>query len=162
MRRLSSLLLLAVLAGCGGSASQRADLIADLRGYGDGIRWRDFNAAALRVPPAKREAFMDDHEQLEDDLRVADWELRRLQYDTTRNHAEVHIEWTWLLDSRGIVHNTISRQLWSRYGKQWIMMREERLRGDRMPGMAEPRKKRRRKTPETKPEPALSATSTRG
>lgn len=161
--RLSRLVFLAVLAGCGGSASQRADLIADLRGYGDGIRWRDFNAAALRVPPAKREDFMDDHEQLEDDLRVADWELRRLQYDSTRNHAEVHVEWTWMLDSRGIVHNTVSRQLWSRFGKQWIMMGEERLRGDRMPGMAEPKpKKRRRKAPESKPEPALSATSTRG
>ena len=159
--RLSSLVLFALLAGCGGGSSQRADLIADLRGYGDGLRWNDFNASALRVPPAKREAFMDDHEQLEDDLRVADWELRRLQYDSTRNHAEVHIEWTWLLDSRGIVHKTVSRQMWSRYGKQWIMVGEVRLRGDRMPGMAEP-KKRRRKTPESKPEPALSATSTRG
>lgn len=158
--RFSNIVVLTLLAGCGGSTSQRADLVRDLRGYGDGIRWRDFNAAALRVPPAQREDFMDDKEQLEDDLRVADWELRRLTYDGTRNHAEVHIEWTWLLDSRGIVHNTISRQMWSRHGKQWIMHREERLRGDRMPGMAEPRK--RRKRPESKPPAALSADRTRG
>ena len=158
--RTSAIVVFALLAACGGSASQRADLVADLRGYGDGIRWRDFNAAALRVLPAQRQDFMDDHEQLEDDLRVADWELRRLTYDRSRNHAEVHIEWTWLLDSRGIVHSTVSRQLWKRHGKQWILHREERLRGDRMPGMAEPRK--RRKTPESKPEPALSARPTRG
>ena len=158
--RVTAFVVFAVLAGCGGPSSQRDDLVADLRGYGDGIRWRDFNAAALRVLPAQREAFMDGMEQLEDDLRVADWELRRLTYDRSRNHAEVHIEWTWLLDSRGIVHHTVSRQLWARHGKQWILHREERLRGDRMPGMPEPRK--RRKPPESKQPTALSADRTRG
>jgi hypothetical protein len=131
--------LLAAAAGCAASDAKRADLVADIRGYGDGMRWRDFNAAALRIIPDHRPAFMDHCEQLADDLRIADWEMRRMTYSEDRNRAEVHIEWTWLLDSRGIVHTTVTRQKWSRHGKNWILHREERLRGDPMPGVSEPK-----------------------
>lgn len=139
----SLLLLLALAGGCNAATPKNADLVADVRGYGEGLRWRDFNAAALRVRPAHRVVFLDQHEQLEEDLRIADWEMRRMTYSGDRNRAEVHIEWTWLLDSRGIVHTTVTRQAWTRRGKQWILEREERLRGEPMPGVAEPKRPRR-------------------
>lgn len=145
--RVIVIVALLAAAGCAASDAKRADLVADIRGYGDGMRWRDFNAAALRIVPDHRPAFMDHCEQLADDLKIADWEMRRLTYSEDRNRAEVHIEWTWLLDSRGIVHTTVSRQNWSRHGKQWILHREERLRGEPMPGVAEPKRNRRRVTP---------------
>jgi hypothetical protein len=141
------LLVLVAAAGCNTANPKNADLVADVRGYGEGMRWRDFNASALRVKPAHRTAFMDTREQLADDLRVADWELKRMTYSDDRNRAEVHIEWTWWLDSRGIVHTTVSRQVWSRHGKNWILDREVRLRGDAMPGMAEPGRPARRRPP---------------
>ena len=147
MKRHRLLVALAMIAGCSAANPKNADLVADVRGYGDGLRWRDFNAAALRIKPAHRTAFMDGHEQLADDLRVADWEMKRMTYSDDRNRAEVHIEWTWLLDSRGIVHTTVSRQAWSRHGKHWILDREERLRGEPMPGMAEVTKRPRRGHP---------------
>jgi hypothetical protein len=141
-----AVLLLALVAGapiaCRTANPRNADLVADIRGYGDGVRWRDFNAAALRIVPARRVAFLETREQLEDDLRVGDWELRRLTYDERQNRAEVHIEWTWHLDSRGIVHRTVTRQMWTRRGDRWIIEREERLRGEPMPGVAEPRRKK--------------------
>ena len=137
------LLVFLAAAGCSAANPKNADLVADVRGYGEGLRWRDFNAAALRIKPAHRPTFMDQHELLADDLRVADWEMRRMTYSADRNRAEVHIEWTWLLDSRGIVHTTVTRQAWTRYGKNWILEREERLRGDPMPGVAEPKRPRR-------------------
>jgi hypothetical protein len=127
-------------AGCSAANPKNADLVADIRGFGEGVRWRDFNAAALRITPAQREGFMESREQLGEDLRVADWEMRRLTYDESRNRAEVHIEWTWLLDSRGIVHKTVTRQAWTRHGKHWILQREERMRGEPMPGVREPKK----------------------
>jgi len=134
---------LAGLAACSAGTPKNADLVRDVRGYSDGVRWRDFNAAAQRLEPAHRDAFLDTHEQLEEDLRIADWEMRRLTYSADRNRAEVHIEWTWMLDSRGIVHTTVTRQSWSRRGKQWILEREERLRGEPMPGVPEPERRRK-------------------
>jgi hypothetical protein len=144
MRRFVLLLL---AAGCGATGGKNADLVADVRGYGDGMRWGDFNSAALRLRPAQRSGFMDQREQLAEDLRIADWEMRRMTYSDDRNRAEVHIEWTWLLDSRGIVHTTVTRQAWSRHGKSWILDREERLRGDPMPGVVEPKRLRRPAAP---------------
>jgi hypothetical protein len=131
--------LVAVATGCNAANPKNADLVADIRGYGEGVRWRDFNAAALRITPAQREGFMEARERLGEDLRVADWEMRRLTYDDSRNRAEVHVEWTWLLDSRGIVHKTVTRQAWTRHGKHWILQREERMRGEPMPGVREPK-----------------------
>ena len=144
MKKMILVAALLAAAGCAASDAKRADLVADIRGYGDGMRWRDFNAAALRVIPDHRPAFMDHCEQLAEDLRIADWEMRRMTYSDDRNRAEVHIEWTWLLDSRGIVHTTVTRQKWSRHGKNWILHREERLRGEPMPGVAEPKAPRLR------------------
>lgn len=158
MKRWIVVLSWLAVAACSGAQPHNADLVADIRGYSDGIRWRDFNAAALRIVPTKRVDFMDSHEELEDDMRVSDWEMRRMTYDKSRNRAEVHMEWTWFLDSRGIVHTTVTRQLWTRRGKRWIIEREHRLRGEPMPGVAEPKKPRkRRKTAEPAP---LSAAET--
>ena len=141
-KRLLPLLLLLAPA-CGAASPKNADLVADVRGYSDGMRWRDFNASALRLKPAEWTDFMDRREQLDEDLRIADWEMKRLTYSDDRNRAEVHIEWTWLLDSRGIVHTTVTRQAWSRHGKNWILDREVRLRGEPMPGVAEPKRARK-------------------
>ena len=137
------LVLMLAATGCSAANPKNADLVADVRGYGDGLRWGDFNAAALRIKPFYRPVFIDQHEQMADDLKVADWEMRRMTYSEDRNRAEVHIEWTWLLDSRGIVHTTVTRQAWSRHGKNWILDREERLRGEPMPGVAEPKAPRK-------------------
>jgi len=127
------------IAACGGGSSERsADLVRDVRGFSNGLRWRDFPTAALRVSPARRSAFLDQREQLDDDLRIADWEMTRLEYDDRRHRAEVHVEYTWMLDSSGIVHKTVTRQSWSRHGDRWLIEREVRLRGDEMPGVAEP------------------------
>ena len=130
------------LAACGGSSARSADLVRDVHGYGNGLRWRDFPAAALRVLPARRSAFLEQREKLDEDLRIADWEMRRLEYDESRNRAVVQVEYTWLLDSHGIVHTTVSRQWWSRHGDRWIIRREVRVRGEPMPGLAEPRRTR--------------------
>jgi hypothetical protein len=137
--RAAAAIALAIAAGCGGGASSSSsDLVKDVRGYNNGLRWRDFPASALRVRPSLRAAFLDSREKVDDDLRIADWEMTRLEYEDRHQRAVVQVEYTWLLDSRGIVHTTVARQWWARHGERWLIEREERLRGDPMPGLAEP------------------------
>ncbi len=143
MGQVAGLAAMCLALACGGSSSRSADLQRDVRTYGDGLRWRNFPSAAMHVAPPKRPDFLEQRETLDDDLRIADWEMTRLEYDDTRYRAEVQIEYTWLLDSRGIVHKTVSRQWWSRHGDVWLLDREVRVRGEPMPGLAE-RKKRQR------------------
>ncbi|RMH39998.1 MAG: hypothetical protein D6689_15105 [Deltaproteobacteria bacterium] len=126
------------LAACGASGAQRDPLIYHLRNYNEGVRWGQFDKAALNVPVLEREDFLDEREQLAEDLRIDDVEIKRIRYRNQRTWARVDVEFTWHLDSRGIVHKTVTRQVWRREGNQWLIADEHRVRGEPMPGVAEP------------------------
>jgi hypothetical protein len=61
-----------------------------------------------------------------------------MRFRNERQMARVDVEWSWHLDSRGIVHKTVTRQIWQVVGKMWLITRETRLRGEPMPGVDEP------------------------
>ncbi len=133
--------LAVALLACGcGAASPRpgAVLLDDVRGYNDGVRWNNPSQAALRVPPAEREDFLDERDEIADDLRIGDYEIINVRQGSRGHRATIHVKWTWHLDSRGIVHTTTSEQRWQLHGKQWLLVSETRLRGEKMPGVAEP------------------------
>ncbi len=124
----------------------------DVRGYSEGLRWQKYPQAAVRIPPAEREEFLDEQDELETDLRIGDYEITRLRVDKSKNRASVRIRWTWHRDSEGIVHTTTSHQTWQRRGKRWLMVEERRLKGEAMPGVPEP-------SVESEPEPRENPTS---
>jgi hypothetical protein len=125
--------------GCGASRLKRANhLLDDVRRYHDGIRWGKLAQAAVRLPPAERDAFVNEREELGEDLRIADYELVRVRYVKGQMRAKVRVQYIWHLDSRGIVHKTWADQMWERLGKRWILRDEHRAHGEPMPGLAEP------------------------
>jgi hypothetical protein len=128
------LLVLIFLAGCAGAAGQSAGerLLNDVRSFHEGLRWRRFDDAADHIPPASREVFLDGREALDDDLRIDDYEIERTKM-VKDGVAEVQIRYTWHLDSKGSVHETVVEQRWERVGKGWILYAEERKRGEPMP-----------------------------
>jgi hypothetical protein len=131
------LLVLAVLAGCGAAPKRADDLMDAVRGYNEGVRWERFPIAAARVPPREREEFVDERDQIADDLRISDYEVMRVKGDGERR-ASVDIKYTWYLDSAGVVHETRAIQRWERHGRAWLIVAERRLRGEPMPGLTEP------------------------
>lgn len=132
-------LALAAAAGCGAARLKKANhLLDDVRGYHDGIRWGKLAQAAVRLPPAERDAFVDEREELADELRIADVELVRVRYVKGQMRAKVRVQYIWHLDSRGIVHKTWADEIWERRGKRWILEDEHRAHGEPMPGLAEP------------------------
>jgi hypothetical protein len=142
-RRVSSnavlaLVAAALVAGCGGGPSATETLMSAVRSYNDGVRWQRLPVAAASIPPAEREAFLDEREELADDLRINDYEVMRLELDDAGVRAKVRVEYTWYLDSVGQVHKTVSSQSWERHGKAWLLAEERRVRGEPMPGLAEP------------------------
>ena len=125
-----------VVSGCGGM-QRSEDLLTAVTTYNDGVRWSRFPAAASKLMPAERDAFLDERDQLADDLRITDYEVIRVRADQSAVRAVVQIKYTWFLDSRGIVHETHSVQDWERHGKFWMLAAEHRMRGEAMPGLAE-------------------------
>jgi hypothetical protein len=124
------------LSACGGAAKRSHDLKYDVRLYNEGVRWANLPQAAVRILPSAREDFLNEREELEEELRIDDFEIMRLKTEgDSQETATVQIKWTWHMDREGIVHTTTSRQAWRRYGSRWIMLKEARLRGHEMPGI---------------------------
>ena len=135
--QVAGLVVVALVAGgCGGSAKRASDFFHDMRGYNDGIRWRNHQQALTRIPHAERDDFLDERYELEEELRIGDYEVVRVKFASDQK-AEVQVRYSWHLDSRGIVHTTTTRQQWERRGKQWWMVEEVRVRGETMPGVAD-------------------------
>jgi hypothetical protein len=126
-----------VVPACGG-VTQRVEPLPDsVRIYNSAVRWQKFQDAASRLPPDQRDDFLDDRDQLAEDLRVDDYEVIRMRTSKDGRRAKVQIKYTWHLDSKGIVRTTHTVQDWQRYGKVWVMAMERQLRGDEMPGFEE-------------------------
>jgi hypothetical protein len=127
----------AALPACGSTLKRRSDFLEDLRAYNNGVRWQNPAEAAQHIPKQERDEFLAERAEL-DDLRVGDYEVVRIRWEEGRESAEVQVKYTWHLDSRGLVHTTTTRQRWKLYGKTWMMVEERRVRGEPMPGVAEP------------------------
>jgi len=128
-----------VLAGCAASASKRTeDLVSDARAFQEGLRWRRYEEAAQLVPASVRAAFLDAHEEIDDDLRIDDYEIERVTLAADALHATVRVRFTWHLDSVGTVHETLLDELWERQGKIWRILGTEHRRGPALPPDALP------------------------
>jgi hypothetical protein len=135
MRRLL-VLGTAYLVACGAAPKKGEDLMESVMTYNEGVRWERLTAAASRVPPAEREDFVDERDELAEDLKITDWEVKRVS-DKGSDAAFVHVKYTWYKSDEGIVHETHARQSWERKGKAWLIVDERRTRGEEMPGLAE-------------------------
>ncbi|MBE7447716.1 MAG: hypothetical protein HS111_02130 [Kofleriaceae bacterium] len=124
---------LAVAALACGHAPRGQPLMDAVRTYNDGVRWERFTAAAAAVPPAERDAFLDEREALARDLRISDYEVVRVKHED--RGADVQVKLTWYRDSEGTVRETWARQRWERQGKAWRIVAERVVRGHDMPGL---------------------------
>jgi hypothetical protein len=137
MRSIAVVLVIGVGVGaCAGSPRSNETLLDSVRTYHEGIRWSRIPVAASRVPAEERADFITAWDKLSDDLRITDYELVQVaQGDQT---SKVEVKYTWYLDSQGVVHETRAAEEWERHGKVWLRVSERRLRGEQMPGLAEP------------------------
>jgi hypothetical protein len=127
-----------LVAACGASQKQTENLVATSTQFQEGLRWQRFEDSATHVPAEAREAFLDERDTLADDLRIDDYEVLRVRVRGAQTEAVLQVKYTWHLDSKGVVHETVTEQLWRRRGVKWLIVSEVRRRGEPMPGVGEP------------------------
>jgi hypothetical protein len=137
MKRITILVSVLLVAACGGSQKRGEELMTSVMTYNDGVRWGRFANAASRVPVAERETFLDEKDDLAEDLRISDWEIVKIK-PIGESRAKVQVEYTWFLDSEGTVHETHAEQRWERRGEAWMIVDERFKKGDPMPGLPDP------------------------
>jgi hypothetical protein len=138
-------LALLLLVGCAGQQKATDDLMEHVRGYQEGLRWRRWDEAAVHIEPDKREIFLDEHDQLDDELLIDDYEIERVKMERGRKAAKVLIRYSWHLDSVGLVNESLVEQMWHQRGKLWLVVAERMKHGKRLPLLME----------EEKPDPVL-------
>ncbi|MEZ4359844.1 MAG: hypothetical protein R3B48_06660 [Kofleriaceae bacterium] len=124
------------LAGCGGAPRPSEVLLDSVRTYHEGLRWQRFSAAAARLPPAERSAFVDEWDERSSDLKITDYEI--VDVALAGDAASVQVKISWYGESEGTLRDTLARQAWRRRGAVWVLTDEVRVRGAEMPGLAEP------------------------
>jgi len=126
-------MLVTLVAACG-AAPKGQTLMDAVRNYNDGVRWSRFTAAASAVPARERDEFLDEREELAEDLRITDYEVVRVK-DKGADAADVQVKLTWYKDSEGTVRDTWAKQAWERHGHAWRIVGEAHVRGADMPGL---------------------------
>lgn len=138
MKRLATILGLAVLLAACGAAPRAGDTLVDsIRAYNDGVRWGRFEVAATHIPVKQRSQFVDDNDDRAKDLKITQYDVVNVEQKGDRA-AKVHIKMEWYSDREGTVHETHAMQTWEKRGKDWMMVDEARLKGTEMPGLPEP------------------------
>ena len=123
--------------GCGAAQREPEPLDQAVRLYNEGVRWQRFDEAASRLPVERRDDFLDQRDQLHEDLRISQYDIIRVRYDGKQRRARVQVKYTWYRESRGVVHETHAVQTWHRGEEIWVMRGERHLRGESMPGLEE-------------------------
>ncbi len=126
-----------LLAACGAGQKRGEDLLTDVRTFQEGLRWRRYDDAAERIPPASRARFLDAHDELDTDLRIDDYEVLRVTTEGEQK-ARIRVRYTWHLDSVGSVHDTTIDESWERQGKTWRIVGWEQRTGVPMPASTLP------------------------
>jgi hypothetical protein len=126
---------LVVMAACASQQKKTESLLEQSQRYQEGLRWQRFEDAASHVPPSQREAFLDEHDELSEDLRIDDYEVIRVKFKKDHEEARVQVKYTWHLDSEGVVKETVTDQRWERHGVNWWLADEVVKRGENMPGV---------------------------
>jgi hypothetical protein len=137
-----ALLVPGCIAGAGYSTKDRVTSAA--REYNDGVRWGKYEEAAAHIAKDRRDKFIERHKALEDELEIADYELVSIEIDKSdRKHEKVtaRVDYTWTLKRVGLVEKTTTRQIWEEHDGDWLVAREERIKGSPLTLFDEPEKK---------------------
>src|SRR5690606_14784204 len=89
------------------------------------------------VPPESEDAFLDEHQAVEDELVVLDYRLTRLKIEKQLGIASCRVEVQWHTDRNLVVRDTEVEQVWQWHDGNWVLVDEFRVKGEPLTIFAE-------------------------
>jgi len=153
---MSRALLAAVLGLCACMLTpvQRREerLVREARMFNDDMRWNRWDAMAASLPRDEVPLFHGRVAAVGDNLVIADYEVTSITFASGSEAATVAARFDWYVKTDPTLRTTALEQRWELQGARWVMTKQRRLRGERLPLVTEP-------VPPPLPVPAPAAAS---
>ncbi len=127
-----------LLAGCAGGFSDRERLVDAVRDFNNGVRWGRGDVAGTRMVPEEVKRFADREAALADEVEFADYDVTQIDFDQSHEKATVRVEVAWSAKRRGLLERTTVAQSWERRRGEWLLAKQTRVKGARLPLYDEP------------------------
>jgi hypothetical protein len=126
------------LAGCFVPSPNEKEALKDqVREWHDDMRWQRFNAASMRMPPARRQRFLDQTRALSDEIGMADYEILSVQ-PAGDGKAQVRASFDWEARQTALLRHTELAELWQRVGSDWVLTDVKVEKGEPLPFFTPP------------------------
>ncbi len=124
--RFLALLLVLVSVSCKTANPKSAleELQEAVEAYNHAYRWKNYERAALFLPPDLRAAFMTAYEEDASSLQVENYQITRVDFHND-THATISVRVQYMLLPAIVVQNTTLVQEWHKIQDQWILESEK-------------------------------------
>ena len=119
----SPLLLTAV--GCAGAPKEKSNLFQNVKAYHRHMRWARYHEASNFLAEGEREAFLGRHEELGDDFRVVEYEIKTIRVVRRDVEAEAEVIMKWIREPDMRVHKDKIVEVWRNLKGHWTLVDKE-------------------------------------
>ncbi len=135
MLRKMRVMIVACLGFVSVSACANSDGVQDkfydaARKFNSSLRWGDFDRAAEYLPGSSVNAFLDQHEEHDEELIILEYNIKRMNLIKKKGIARARVEMSWHTDRDVVVRKTTVDETWQYYGGKWFLVDEHRISGD--------------------------------
>jgi len=123
----------ALLAGCFvHPPTEREQLRDQMRAYHDNMRWRRYGEAASYLPQPRRKRFLEQVDDLKDDVEISDYELLSVA-NQGQDRVQVRVAFDWQSKRTGLLRRTEVDEVWVRVGEAWMLSEMHHRKGEPVP-----------------------------
>lgn len=101
------------------------DLRSVLERFHHDLRWKYNDAAAARVDPRFSAAFLDELEDIRDDLNITSWEIRQIRGIPEKRQAKVRLQITYYRLPSTVIRDQVTEQLWQQDDTRWFLVSQD-------------------------------------
>jgi hypothetical protein len=120
------------------SQRREEDLVREARIFNDDFRWGRWDVLGQSMPPEENALFQARKDLLDNDLVIVDYEVTSIRFLQNSQAATVDVHIEWYMKSDPSVRQTTLVQRWELRGSHWMMIKQRRVRGARLPLVPEP------------------------
>jgi hypothetical protein len=95
--------------------------------FNDAIRWRDYQQALVWVPPQQRDVFWKQTDAVQDNLRIVDYQILRLDFSerTTIGSTDLRYRYYSLTNPRIESVTLHQKWRWDEVNHQWLVVQSD-------------------------------------